>query len=141
MLYHSIARADNSVIILSKQRASMSKDETTRKLTDNGERPMAQEYLVLAKVLVQPTTESSHGHNLGICTNLISSYCMACKAGMGMCYHRAGLLYMQMLHWGEGRPTAKPATSSWCSWIPGSRGERSCKTTAPASESARERLP
>ena len=142
ILFHAIATGeDGSLYVLSKQRASMEKEEKTRKLTDVGERPMAKEYLVMAHILVKPTTDPSHGHSLGVCTHLMRSYCVECKAGGGMCYHRAALLWMQMLHWGEGRPTEKPPTAAFCSWVPGSRSQRSCKTTLPASESVRERLP
>lgn len=143
ILYHGIAWSESgdSIYIISKQRASMLRDEKTRKLTAVGEKPMLNEYLVLAHVRVKATDDGSHGHSLGECTHLMRSYCVGCKAGGGMCYHRAGLLWMQMLHWGEGRPTPKPATSDFCKWIPGSNGKRSCKTTMPASASVRMKLP
>jgi hypothetical protein len=48
---------------------------------------------------------------------------------------------MQYLHWGGGRLTPKPATSSFCSWIPGSRSKRKCSTVLPAGNLQIERLP
>ena len=94
----------------------------------------------MAQISVKATTDSSHGHTLGCCSHVMRSYCAACTAGCGMCYHRAGLFWMQLLHWGEGRPTPKPSTSGFCSWN-GGRSERTCKTTEPASRANREKLP
>ncbi|KAL7516467.1 hypothetical protein ACHAWF_000056 [Thalassiosira exigua] len=48
---------------------------------------------------------------------------------------------MQHLHWGQGRPTPKPATASFFSWIPGSRSERNCSTFEPASKVTIENIP
>ena len=143
VVYHAIAHSEDgsSLYVLSKQRASMLKNQQTRKDTGYGERPEAKEYLVMAQLMVEPTTDPSHGHTLGLCTRVQRSYCAECKAGFGMCYHRAGLLWMQMLHWGEGRPTEKPATSDYCSWIPGSRTQRTCSTIQPAYAAVREKLP
>ena len=95
----------------------------------------------MVQLMVVPTTDGSHGHTLGNCTRVMRSYCAACKAGCGMCYHRAGLLWMQHLHWGEGRPTPKPATSGFCSWIPGSRGKRNCSTLQSTCKLMVEQLP
>ena len=143
VLYHANAWSDDgkSMFILSKQRASQTRDEKTRNKTDAGEKPLLAEYLVMMQVMVRPTTQESHGHTLGHVRHIMRSYCAACKAGCGMCYHRAGLLWMQHLHWGEGRPTPKPATSSFCSWIPGSRGPRNCSTLMPAGNLMIENLP
>ncbi len=115
ILYHAIAWADNkkSVYIISKQQSSQVRDEKTRHKTAPGEKLKLTEYLVMVQLLVQPTTVESHGHTLGCFTHVMRSYCAACKAGCGMCYHRASLLWMQYLHWGEGRPTPKPATSEF----------------------------
>ena len=41
---------------------------------------------------------------------------------------------MQHLHWGEGRPTPKSATSLFYSWVPGSQGKQNCSTLEPASK-------
>ena len=142
-LYHGVAWADDgkSIYIMSKQRASQKHDETTRQKTAVGERPLLQEYLVMCQVAVQPTTNALDGHTLGRCTHVMRSYCAACKAGCGMCYHRAGLCWMQHLHWGEGRPTPRPSTVSYAPWIPGSRAKRECSTIVPAAELHIERLP
>ena len=143
VIYHAMAWSDdgNSIYIISKQRASMKHDEATRNKTDPGERPNFAEYLVMVQISVKTTTDSTHGHTLGICTHLMRSYCAACKAGCGMCYHRGGVMWMQHLHWGEGRPTPKPATSSFCTWIPGSKGARSCSTIEPATKLHRLKMP
>ena len=98
-------------------------------------------YFVTVQISVRPTTDTSHGHALGMCTHVMRSYCVVCKAGCGKCYHHASLLWMQHLHWGEDRPTPKPPTASFAPWIPGSRSTRSCTKLAPASRSHREKLP
>ena len=129
--------------VVSKQRASQVRDEKTRNQTAFGEKPKLAEYLVMMQLMVEPTTMESHGHTLGVVTRVMRSYCAACKAGGGMCYHRSSLLWMQYNHWGEGRPTPKPATSAYCSWIPGSggRGKRTCSSIVPAGKLMIERLP
>ena len=58
-----------------------------------------------------------------------------------MYYHLGSLLWMQYLHWDEGRPTPKPATTVFCSWIPGSRSNRKCPTVIPVSHLRIEGLP
>ena len=143
VLYHAIAwSADKkSMFIVSKQRASMVRDEKTRHKTAVGEKPKLAEYLVMVQLRVIPTEQSTHGHTLGKFTKILSHYCAACKAGSGMCYHKSGCCWMQHLHWGEGRPTPMPATSKFASWIPGSRSARLCSTTEIASKQQRERLP
>ena len=146
LLHHEIAWADDrkSIYIVSKQRASQNHDETTRNKTVHGEKPMFAEYLVLAQVAVMPTTIESYGHTLGEFTHVIRSYCAQCKAGYGLCYLRACLLWTQHLHWGEGWPTPMPSTAANCSWIPGSasRGARTCTTLLPpGSRTSREKLP
>jgi len=144
VIYHANAWAEDnkSVFIISKQRASQKHDEKTRNKTKAGEGPQFAEYGVMMQVSVKPTTAASHGHTLGVLNHVMRSYCAVCKAGCGMCYHRAGLLYMQYLHWGEGRPTPKPATADFCSWIPGSKAAaRKCTRLEPASHIPRQRLP
>ena len=142
VIYHGVASEDSrSIYILSKQRASMTRDQATRNKTGYGEKPKLAEYLVAMQLMVEPTCVASHGHNLGIVTHIMRSYCVSCKAGSGMCYHRAALLWMQYNHWGEGRPTPKPATSAFCSWVPGSRARRTCSTVLPAAKQMIERLP
>jgi len=143
IIYHAIAQADDgkSIYIISKQRASQKHDEKTRKETEVGEKPKFAEYLVMVQLMMQPTTDAVQGHTLGTCVCVMRSYCAACKAGLGFCYHRAGLLWMQHLHWGEGRPTPKPPTANFCSWIKGMRSKRNCSTIQPASRLQRERLP
>jgi len=143
ILYHAMAWSEDekSVYIMSKQRASQCRDEKTRSKTDVGEKPKLREYLVMMQLMVERTTVEAHGHTLGLIARVMRSYCAACKAGGGMCYHRGSLLWMQHLHWGEGRPTPKPATSSYCSWIPGARSKRKCSTVEPAANMMIEKLP
>eukprot|EP00984_Skeletonema_dohrnii_P022929 scaffold12046_cov72-Skeletonema_dohrnii-CCMP3373.AAC.1 len=43
---------------------------------------------------------------------------------------------MQLLNWGEGRPTPKPATVDFCPWIPGSNCKRECSTLLPAARNS-----
>ena len=138
-LYHAVASKDaGSIYIISKQRASQVRDEKTRNKTPYGEKPKLAEYLVLMQCMVEPTA----AHDLGVITRIMRSYCAACKAGMGMCYHRALLLWMQYHHWGEGRPTPRPVTSDLCSWIPGSRAaRRTCSSVVPAGKLMIEQMP
>ena len=119
----------------------MVRDEKTRLKTAPGEKPKLAKYLVMVQVSVEPTTIESHGHTLGAVGHVMRSYCASCKAGCGMCYHRGLALWMQHLHWGEGRPTEKPATASFCSWVPGCRSKRSCSTVLPATKLTIEKLP
>jgi len=144
VIYHGFAWADDnrSIYIMSKQRASQKHDEKTRNKTDAGERPNFSEYLVMAQLSVIATTEQSNGHTLGLCGHVMRSYCAMCKAGVGMCYHRGSLLWMQLNHWGEGRPTPKPATVDFCSWVPGSkRTQRSCSVLEPTTKLNIQQLP
>ena len=119
----------------------MVRDKKTGNQTAIGEKPKIAEYLVMMQVSVHPTTVESHGHTLGAMVHVMRSYCASCKAGCGMCYHRRSLLWMQYLHWDEGRPTPTPATASFCSWVPGSHSKRNCSTIEPASKSTIEKSP
>ena len=95
----------------------------------------------MLQILVRLTIVKSHGHTLGVVGHVMRFYCALCKAGLGMCRHRAAALWMQRLHWGEGQPTPNPATSDFCSWVPGSRGPRNSSTVEPASSLTIETLP
>lgn len=141
IIYHAIAITEDnkSMYIVSKQRASMKKDDKTRK---DGEQAKRQEYLVmmqLAKII--PTTAKSHGHTLGKCSHIMRHYCAQCVAGCGICYHHSSTLWMQYMHWGEGRPTPKPCTSDFSGWVPGSKADRSCSNKKLASLCGRVTLP
>ena len=143
VIYHAMATAEDekSIYIISKQRASQTHDEATRNKTPFGEKPKPAEYLVLLQVGIAETTYASHKHDLGICTHIMRAYCGQCTAGCGMCTHKSGALWMQHLHWGEGRPTEQPATSNFCSWVPGCRAAHTCTTLEPASHTHIEKLP
>jgi hypothetical protein len=134
VVYHAFAWGPEkkSIYILSKQVASQKHDDKTGK---------PEEYFVMAHISVRETTEQSHGHTLGKCHMLMRSYCVKCKAGAGMCYHKGGLLWMQHLHWGEGRQCEKPSTAAWCPWVKGARAKRICSNVVPASNTHIERLP
>ena len=125
VIHHSMAWGNDgaSIYVISKQRTSQNHDEKTRNKTKPGEKPKFREYLVIVQIAMTPTTDLSRGHTLGLCSHVMRSYCAACKAGCGMCYHRASLLWMQYLHWGEGRPTPKPSTIDFATWVPGSNAK------------------
>ena len=97
----------------------------------------------MMQFMIEPATMESHGHTLGVVSSVMRSYCAACKAGGSMCYHRSSLLWMQYNHWGKRRHTPKPATSAFCSWIPGSGGhsKRTFSTIVPAGKLIIEKLP
>lgn len=96
----------------------------------------------MAQVSVDPTTIESHGHSLGVFRNVMRKFCVRCKAGCGYCYHIAAMFHSQRLHWGDARPTAKPSTSDWCLWLPGSQtSKRPASLIQPASASVRLKLP
>ena len=143
VIYHSYAWAADRWFIhgFSKQVASLCRDEKTRKETKPGEKPPTAEYLIMAQIFVQPTTVETYVHTLGQYKFVMQSYCASCKAGYGLCYHRAGLCWMQHLHWGEGMPTSKPATADYCPWIPWTRTKRTCSSLVPTWETHIERLP
>jgi len=105
--YHGVAWSNDRTkfYALSKQRASMVKDESTRSKTDAGERPELKLYLVLMVWGITATTLEEDGHTLGRISNIIVSYCAACTAGLGgTCIHCSMCSYTQYHCWGEGRP-------------------------------------
>ena len=109
-----------TVTVVSKQGASLSKDETTRNQTEGGEKPLPIEYLCLVELMWEETDDSTHGHTLGVVTGVGRSWCM-CTAGRGLCVHKGMALWAQIHHWGPDRPTDMPATSSLCGWCRGSK--------------------
>ena len=139
VIYHAMAiLPDGRVFLVSKQRASLSKDEKTRNQTDKGEKPLPVEYLVLMELGWQETTAEHHGHNLGILVSIMRSWC-PCTAGRGSCVHRGMALWTQLHHWGPDRPTDKPCTASLCGWSKGSR-KRQFRITRPVSECTFEQI-
>ena len=143
VLYHANTWSEDHklIYIILKQVASMVRDKKTHHKTPAGKKPKLAEYFVMVQVNVVPTTIKLHGHTLGAIGHVMRSYCASCKAGCGMCYHRGAALWMQHLHWGEGRPTEKPATAEFCSWVPGCRSKRSCSTIEPVTNLNIEKLP
>jgi hypothetical protein len=85
-----------------------------------GEKPQLTDYLVMMQVSVHPTTVELHGLTFGVVGHVMHSYCALFKASCSMCYHSGSLLWMQYFHWDEDRLTPKPATASFCSWVPNS---------------------
>ena len=144
VVYHGYCWAEDgdSIYILSKQKASMKHDEA--KPDSTREKPEFNDYLVMVQIATNATTYELHGHDLGECAHIMRSYCAYCKAGCGMCRHRAALLWMQHLHWSEHRPMAieRPPTSDFCSWIPGSQcSKRAASVNEPAKKCFRISLP
>ena len=143
-VYHAYCKADDeqSIFVLSMQKATMKTDESKR--NNSGDKPDLNNYLIMVQIAINPTSYELHGHDLGECSHLMRSYCVKCKAGCGMCRHRAALLWMQHLHWSDSRPTAieKPPTSDFCSWFPGSKcDKRSASVKEPSAKCFRIKLP
>ena len=123
--YHGICfvpDSDDRVIILTKARASMRRDEKTRNLTEEGEAPMKAEYLLIMELRYHKTDEIADGHGLGVFVELLRTYCTDCVAGQGCCRHKSERLWYQYHHWTNERlGIEKPATLEVCSWAPGGR--------------------
>ena len=134
MIYHANVTdyQKKTLTVVSKQGASLSKDETTRNQTEGGEKPLPIEYLCMVELKWEKTDDSTHGHSLGVVTGVGRSWCM-CTAGRGLCVHKGMSLWAQIHHWGPDRPTDMPATSSLCGWCRGSK-KRSHNATKPVSE-------
>lgn len=83
--YHGIAFSEDrtKLYVLSKQKASMTKDESTRKKVAAGERPDFKLYLVLMVLGIEKTTHVEDGHVFGRITHIIVSYCGACVCWNG----------------------------------------------------------
>ena len=94
VLYHTNAWAEGgaSIYILSKERAPQVRGEKTHHSPFFGEKPKLAEYLVMLQISVRLMTVKSHGHTLGVVGHVMRSYCALCKAGLGMCQHRAAAL-------------------------------------------------
>ena len=120
VIFHAVALLQHTTLLVTKQAASLRKDQTTRKETDDGEKPLPEEYLCIVELETERTTMESHGHELGIVTRPLRSRC-PCPAGRGLCVHRGMALRSQLHQWGPGRPTDKPYTASLCGWVRGSK--------------------
>ena len=116
----AVALLQHTTLLVTKQAASLRKDQTTRKETDDGEKPLPEEYLCIVELETERTTMESHGHELGIITRPLRPWC-PCPAGRGLCVHKGMALWSQLHHWGPGRPTDKPCTASLCGWVRGSK--------------------
>jgi 5'-3' exonuclease len=118
--YHAVAFCEDKTkfYVISKQRASMSKDAKTRKEVEPGERPKHDEYLIVMVFGVDRTTQEVDGHTLGRLSHIILSYCAACTAGLGgTCIHCSQTMWTQYHHWGEQRHTPRPVTMAECNWL------------------------
>lgn len=106
--------ANGTAILLSMQSASLTKDESTRKETPEGEKPDHLQYVVITEVRVEQTLD----HPLGLATQVLRKWCM-CKAGESVCVHQGmNLLTHQHIH-NPGRAMLgieKPATDAVQSW-------------------------
>ena len=101
----------------------MAKDEKTRKMTNDGEAPMKQEYLVILELIYKPTNEMKDKHHLGIFVELGRHYCGGgCVAGQGLCRHKPECLWFQFHHWTPERlGIDRPSTLDVCSWREGGK--------------------
>lgn len=129
VIFHANGRTDHTLIIVSKQRASLSKDEATRKDTAAGEKPLAEEYLTFLELKVKSTDVANHGHSLGVVTGIGRHWC-PCTAGRALCVHVGMALWTQLHHWGPNRPTDMPPTSVLCGWSKGARKRKHLVTHA-----------
>jgi hypothetical protein len=118
LIFHAIAPSTDKkkFYVLSKQEASMCKDDKTRNKVQHGERPEFKQYVVFMVLEVEPT-EQKDGHTLGRIVDVKIAYCPYCTAGLGNCYHCVKALWLQYHHWGEGRKTDKPVTMDFCVWL------------------------
>ena len=94
VFYHANSWAEGgaSIYMLSKERVSQVRGKQTRHSTLFREKPKLAEYLVMLQISVRLMTVKSHGHTLGVVGHVMRSYCALCKAGLGMCQHRAAAL-------------------------------------------------
>ena len=81
IIYHANATKGGHLYIVSKQRASLRKDESTRKETAAGEKPFSEEYLVFIELSIGRTEMSTHGHTLGIVTGIGRHWCPCTAVG------------------------------------------------------------
>ena len=147
LVYHANANVIDDqtnihyLYVMSKMMASYNKDEKTRKKTAPGEKPLPNEYLTFQRFLVEPTTEASHGHTLGIVTLLEQAYCAQCKGGAtGWCLHVSESCFIQHFHWGLGWKAEPPSTISKCAFM--RRGvARNANVTEEAHKLMAEKLP
>lgn len=133
LTYHAVAFSNDKkkFYILSKQSASMNKDQSTRAKVGAGERPELSQYLVLMVMAIEPTTLADDGHTLGRMVSIITSYCAACVAGLGSCIHCSMCCWQQYHCWGEDRGgVQEPVTMKLCRWSRSS-GKQKLSATNP----------
>lgn len=116
LVYHAYVKVSTTKhILITKQNASLTKDETTRKDTPDGEKPLAQQYPCILELEVVPTTENDDGHTLGKVVRVRYSWCR-CKAGAGACVHKGMALWNQIHVWSPARPMERSATQGAKGW-------------------------
>ena len=92
--------ASNRAMILCKAQPSMIRDEKTRNNIDkDGHLTKKQEYLLIMEMEYQKSDQIENGHNLGIFSKMLRSYCTKCVAGQGKCRHKSERLWYQYHHW------------------------------------------
>mmetsp|Transcript_34750 Transcript_34750/g.69026 ORF Transcript_34750/g.69026 Transcript_34750/m.69026 type:complete len:87 (+) Transcript_34750:402-662(+) len=79
-----MAQLEGTVLLVTKKAACLRKDQTTRKETAEGEKLLPDKYLGIVELGYEKTTMQSHGHELGVITKAIRSWC-PCVAGRGLC--------------------------------------------------------
>ena len=115
--------ASNRAMILCKAQASMIRDEKTRNNTDkDGHLTKKQEYLLIMEMEYQKSDQIENGHNLGIFSKMLRSYCTKFVAGQGNCRRKSEWMWYQYHHWTDERlGIDRPCALDACSWAPGGK--------------------
>ena len=126
---HNLILLDGRAFIVSKQPASMNKDESTRSKTEAGEKPEPELNLVVLELEIVPTNIEEHGHELGLVKKVTRWWCQ-CTAGQGECVHAGTALWDNYHHHDETRAEQIPSTISLQGWGHGAKKRCTTNTTS-----------